>query len=69
MVVPLALLAGICFLDSRGWRCCCNVGLAIWLGFAIALPILRRDWAMLFAPLLVIAFWLFMSEIKREFKE
>ena len=69
MVVPLALLAGIYLLQSPGWRVCCIVGLTIWVGLAIALPVIHREWANLFFPFLVIAFWLVMSEVKREFKD
>jgi len=69
MVVPLALLAGICFLQSRGWRICCRVGLILWLGIFTVLLVMHREWAKLFIPALVIVAWIFLSEVKREFKD
>jgi hypothetical protein len=69
MAVPIALLAGLCFLESRPWRAFCAVVLVLWLGFAVVLPVIYGDWARLFFPALVIVFWLFMAEAKRMFKE
>jgi hypothetical protein len=69
MVVPMALLAGICFLQNRGWRSCCNIGLILWIGIFTILQITHREWARLLFPVLVIAAWVFLSEVKREFKD
>ena len=67
--VPIMLLAGVYFSESRAWRLVFSVALIVWLAFAIVLPVVHRNWLRLIFPALVIMFWIFMSEIKRMFKD
>lgn len=69
LFIPMLLLAGIYFLDGRGWRFCCTAGLIVWCVLAVVLAVIQRDWIRLFVPLPVILFWIFMAEIKRQFKD
>lgn len=69
LVIPIALLAGIYFLDRRGWRILCIVGLILWIGLAVLLAVLRQEWIKLLPPFLVVVFWFLLSEAKREFKD
>lgn len=69
IIVPLLLLAGLYFLESRAWRNFCVAGLVLWLALAIAWPVLYRDWAALFFPTLVVLFWILLAEAKRMFGE
>ena len=69
LIVPLLLLAGLYFLESRAWRSVCVAGLILWLSLAVTWPVLHRDWAALFFPALVIFFWILLAEAKRMFGE
>ena len=69
LAVPLALLAGLYFLESKPWRVACGVGLILWLGAAVAWSVFQGEWVGLFLVVLILFFWFFMAEIKRIFGE
>jgi hypothetical protein len=65
--LPITCLFGLYIAESKPWRFVFATVLVIWLGFAIVLPVTKSDWGRLFFPGMIIAFWFFLSEIKRMF--
>ncbi len=63
--LPIALLAGVIFWGSRPCKFCLIGWVLLYTGAAIY----RGIWTDLLFPLLIIVFWVVMSEVKGMFKD
>ena len=69
LLLPMLFLAGLYLFESPHWRVGCLVALGLWLAVTTAAPIVMREWSWLMFPGAITLFWLFLSEIRRAFKD